>query len=268
VLATLAWSAIASAVSDRATGNLSLRACRDDPTAVMARRAAFARSLGFAPGDLVCAEQVHGDRIVRVGVRDRGAVVPGADGLITAEPGVLLLLLFADCVPVCLLDPEAPAVGIAHAGWKGTVGRIAAGTVAAMVEAFGSRPDRLRAAIGPSIGGCCYEVSHGIAEEIQASAPHPAPGAHRPTPPASGYPAPGARYAAPGTRPVVRPGRRGRPHADLAAANRAQLLGAGLRPENVALAGLCTACRVDRFFSHRAEAGLAGRFGAAIGIVR
>ncbi|HEV8636912.1 MAG TPA: peptidoglycan editing factor PgeF [Chloroflexota bacterium] len=244
MLATLARSGIASAVSDRALGNLSFT-LGDEPSAVLARRAAFARSLGFAHGDLVCAEQVHGDRVVRVGVRERGAVVPGADGLITDEPGVLPLLLFADCVPVCLLDPEAPAVGIAHAGWKGTVGRIAAGTVAAMVEAFGSRPDRLRAAIGPSIGGCCYEVSRGIAEQIQTSAPHTE-----------------------GTRPVVRPGRRGRPHADLAAANRAQLLEAGLRPENVALAGLCTACRVDRFFSHRAEAGRAGRFGAAIGIVR
>ena len=239
MLATLARSGVAVATSDRALGNLSFTACQDEPSVVLARRGAFARWLGFADGDVVCAEQVHGDRVARVGDGERGAVVPGVDGLITDRPGVLLLLLFADCVPVCLLDPETPAVGIAHAGWKGTAGRIAARTVAAMAEAFGARPARLRAAIGPSIGGCCYEGGPEVAEAVRASADD-------------------AR--------VVSPGGRGRPHVDLAAANRAQLLAAGLRPEHVEMAGLCTACRVDRFFSHRAEHGRTGRFGAAVGI--
>ncbi|HEY3081252.1 MAG TPA: peptidoglycan editing factor PgeF [Chloroflexota bacterium] len=243
MLDTLARSGIAVAVSDRALGNLSL-ALADEPSAVQARRAAFASWLGFAAQDVVGAEQVHGARVARVGGRDRGAGVPGADGLITDEPGILLLLLFADCVPVCLFDPAGAGVGIVHAGWKGTASRIAAEGVAAMVAAFGLRPERLRAAIGPSIGGCCYEVGDEVAEAIRLSTPQ-----------------------AEGGRPVVRPGGRGRPHADLAAANRAQLIEVGLRPESVELAGVCTACRVDRFFSHRAEAGRAGRFGAAIGIV-
>jgi hypothetical protein len=248
VLETLERSGVAVAVSDRALGNLSLTG-GDDPSLVRDRRAAFATWLGFPSEDVVCAEQVHGTRIARVGAGDRGAPVPGADGLITDQPGVLLLLLFADCVPVCLFDPEAPSVGIVHAGWKGTAGRVAAGAVAAMVEAFGSPPERLRAVLGPSIGGCCYEVGPEVAEAVRLSAPD-AGGEGRP-----------------GARPVVRAGRRGRPHADLAAANRAQLIEAGLRPESIEMIDLCTACRVDRFFSYRAEAGLTGRFGAAIGIV-
>jgi YfiH family protein len=242
MLDTLAPPGLAVGVSDRAFGNLS-PGRGDEPSVVLTRREALAELLGFALEDIVCPEQVHGATVARVGARDRGRRAPAADGLIADEPGLLLLMLFADCVPVCLFEVERRAVGIAHAGWKGTAGRIAAGTVGAMVEAFGVRPERLRAVIGPAIGACCYEVGDDVAAAVRASV--------------------GPTEA----DAVVRPGRRGRPHVDLAAANRAQLVEAGLRPESVEMTGLCTACRVDRFFSHRAEAGQTGRFGAAIGIV-
>ena len=109
---------------------------------------------------------------------------------------------------------------------------------------FASEPADLRAGIGPSIRGCCYEVSGEVAEAVLAATP---------------------AGAEPAGDQVVRPGRRGRPQVDLAAANRAQLLAAGLRPEHVELSEHCTSCRVDRFFSHRAERGQAGRQAAIVG---
>ena len=204
----------------------------DEPAVVLARRAAFARSLGFEPEAIVRANQVHGDRVARVG---RGAEAPEADALVTDEPGALLTLLFADCVPVLLWDERQ--VAAAHAGWKGTALRIAAKTV----EAMGSAPERIHAVVGPSIGICCYEVSEDVAAEVMTSAP-------------------GAG--------LTRPGGRGRPHLDIAGANRAQLIAAGLRPENVTVSGVCTACNVERYFSHRAEQGKAGRFAGSIGMRR
>jgi YfiH family protein len=217
--------------SDRAIGNMGMT--HGDPADVVhARRATFARSLGFEPEQIVRANQVHGDVVARVGP---GAAAPEADALVSDEPGALLMLLFADCVPVLLWDERQ--VAAAHAGWKGTTLRIAARTVAAM----GSDPAGIHAVIGPSIGACCYEVSDEVAEAVRATAP--------------------------GVE-VARMGPRGRPHVDIAAANRAQLVAAGLRPESVAVAGVCTACSVDRYFSHRAEQGRAGRFAGAIGMRR
>ena len=171
----------------------------------------------------------------------RGAhAIADVDALISDEPGVFPLLLFADCVPILLVDPRRPAVGLAHAGWQGTAGAIAARTVEAMAAEFGSDPADVVAGVGPAIGGCCYEVSDEVAGAVLAATP------------------PGAE--------ALRPGRGGRPHLDLAAANRAQLLAAGLRPECVELAEQCTSCRVDRFFSHRAEQGRAGRHAAIVGL--
>ena len=196
-------------------------------------RGGLRAALGLEPDRVVRAEQVHGGLVARVGAGDGGQVAPGADALVTDARGVRLMLLFADCVPILFWDPETLAVGAAHAGWRGTAARIAESTVATL-----GRPISLKAVIGPCIGACCYEVSDDVAEAVQATV----------------------------DAPVTRPGPRGRPHLDLAAANRAQLLGAGLRPENVYVDGTCTSCNVDRFFSHRAEQGRAGRFAAVIGL--
>jgi YfiH family protein len=248
--ALAALSGVVQAVTTREAGSLGF-AGRDDPAAVRRRRRALAEALEIEPRQLVCAEQVHGALVARVGAgeRERGAwsradAIPGADALITDEPGVFPLLLFADCVPILLVDPRRRAVGLAHAGWRGTARAIAARTVEAMRAELGCEPADLRAGIGPSIRGCCYEVSGEVAEAVLAATPAGA------EPPAD---------------QVVRSGQRGRPQVDLAAANRAQLLAAGLRPENVELSEHCTNCRVDRFFSHRAERGEAGRQAAIVG---
>lgn len=286
---TLDLPGVVQAVSTRAAGNVSFAVAGADPAEVRRNRRRLAESLEIDPTWLVCPEQVHGNRVARVGRGDRGRgassradVVAGADALIADEPGVVPMLLFADCVPVLLIDPRRPAIGVAHAGWKGTVGQIARRTVEAMARELGSEPGDLRAAIGPAIGGCCYEVSDEVAQAVLAAAGGvsgrtgrqrvadavPTAG-DRATGPAAGGPIDG-RIQAPApegaAEHVVHVGPHGRPHVDLAAANRRQLLAAGLRPENVEVARICTSCQVGRFFSHRAEQGRAGRHAALIGL--
>lgn len=215
----------------------------DDAAAVRENRRRLCRALGVAPEALVAGEQVHGTRVAVVGAEDRGRgafelrdAVPGADALVTDTPGVILFALFADCVPVYLYDPKRRAVGLAHAGWKGTAGGIARRTAEKMSEAFGSRPEDLHAAIGPSIGPCCYEVGEEVARALAGA----------------------------GLGIVVEDAQRLR--ADLWAANAAQLAEAGVPRDNIAVAGLCTRCLRDTFFSHRGHGGRTGRMAAAIGL--
>ncbi|MDO9066744.1 MAG: peptidoglycan editing factor PgeF, partial [Chloroflexota bacterium] len=157
--------------------------------------------------------------------------------------GAMLAMRFADCVPVLLCDPIHEAVGLAHAGWRGSAAGIASRTVRAMAQAFGTRPPDLLAGIGPSIGRCCYEVGHPVIQHFSAHFPW--------------------------WREVVA-GHTGRLHLDLWEANRRQLLDAGLPAEQIAVAGICTACHTEDFYSHRREhgqeAGATGRFTAVIGL--
>ncbi len=157
--------------------NLGL-AVGDEPAAVVENRRRALSALGLELSSAVAAQQVHGDRVARVGRAEagRGALaretaIPGVDALITDETGLTLIIGCADCVPVYLVDPDRPAIGLAHAGWRGTVGKIATQTVRAMTGAFGSRPDRLLAAIGPSIGPCCYEVDETVAGPLREAFP-------------------------------------------------------------------------------------------------
>lgn len=196
--------------------------------------------LGIAPDQVVNAEQVHGGEVARVSRADGGRVVPGADALITDDPDLVLMLQFADCVPVLLHDERRDAIGSAHAGWKGTAAAIAGRTVKRMRVDFGSEPKDLHAWIGPAIGQCCYEVSDEVADAV--------------------------RTATPVDAPLVYPGPNGRPMLDLQGANRAQLLAAGVRPENVHWRVTCTACQTDRWFSHRGENGQAGRHASLIAL--
>ncbi len=174
-----------------------------------------------------------------VGGADGGREPLGAcDAAVTDRPGVALLVLAADCVPVLLVDPRRPAVGAVHAGWRGVVADAPGAAVRALADAYGSRPGQMRAAIGPCVGPCCYEVDGPVAEAFAAA----------------GLPfePPVARAAAP---------RDGRPRwrLDLAAAVRRRLEGAGLAPSAIEAAGLCTACRADLFFSHRRDGARTGR---------
>jgi YfiH family protein len=234
----------------------------DDLQAVEANHELICRALGCARGDLVSPHQVHGSRVRVVDERDKGGVLSETDALITATPGVMLMLRFADCVPVLFYDPVRRAVGLAHAGWRGTVAGIARVTVQAMVDELGCRPPDILAGIGPAIGPCCYEVGRDVADAVGQAMP-----AAR-LPDAGHLLSAEADTRVEGTAPRRPDGRGGdadrRWHLDLWAANRLQLVQAGVPCVDVA--GLCTACHTDEWFSHRAERGRTGRLGALIGL--
>ena len=209
----------------------------DRPEHVRENRARLALALGFAPERLVTTPQVHGDSVLAVDESNAPRALDiRADILITDRPGYLLMQRFADCVPLLFWHPEARAVGVAHAGWRGTARGVAARTVAALAQRYAADPAGLRAAIGPAIGPCCFEVG----DDVVA--------------------------AFPGANGTVRPGPRGRPHLDLWELNRRGLLDSGVPADRIEVAGVCTRCQPDRFFSHRALGYPAGRFGAAIGV--
>ncbi len=193
--------------------------------------------LDLASRETVSCYQVHGARVGLVGRGHAGTVQPATDALVTRAPGVALLLRFADCAPVLLFAPDVPAVGLAHAGWRGVAAGVVGATVRAMVERLGCDPARMWAGLGPMIGPCCYEVDAATAAAVTRACPDGASVAQQ---------------------------REGRLVLDLAAAVQAQLNAAGIA--EVEQAGLCTACHVDEFYSHRAERGHAGRFGIAMGI--
>lgn len=211
----------------------------DDPQAVAANHRLICDALGTSVDDLVSPYQVHGSRVAVVGAGDRGLVIQGTDALITDEPRVLLMLRFADCTPVWLYDPVRHAVGLAHAGWRGTVLGTVGATVEAMEAAFGCSPADVVAGIGPAIGPCCYEVGDDVVQAVGAAFPGVAD-------------------------EFLVPGATGKWYLDLWAANRYQLVRAGVG--RVELAGICTACHTDEWYSHRAESGRTGRVGALIGL--
>ncbi len=135
----------------------------DDPEKVVENYRILGDALGFVPEDVVIARQTHSDIVRTVDSRHRGAglfreKLPECDALITIEPHVTLMVSTADCTPILFHDPVTGAVGAAHAGWRGTASAIGAKTVEAMVREFGSRPEDIRAAIGPNIGQCCFET--------------------------------------------------------------------------------------------------------------
>lgn len=223
----------------------------DDPGRVAENRRRALGVLGVPPERAVVAGLVHGADVADVpgplpdtgpgaAAGDRSGLVPGVDGLVTAAPGVALVVTTADCVPVFLYDPRRRAAGLVHAGWRGTARSAAVRAVRAMEAAFGSRPADLWAVVGPSIGPCCYEVDDPVLAAFAGA---------------------GHRAESPWFRRAPQ-ARRWR--LDLWAANRDQLLAAGLPPAQVRVSGICTACRPADFFSHRAAAGQAGRQAAIV----
>jgi YfiH family protein len=210
----------------------------DDGEAVEENHRRICRALGIARRDIASGYQVHGTRVARVDHKDRGRVCPQTDVLITDVPGVSLMQRYADCLPILLYDPVHQAVGLAHAGWRGTLVGVTRKAVQAMRTEFGSRPADLIAGLGPSIGPCCYQVGPEVAEATQAAI--------------LGWPSALLRQ------------RDGSWHLDLWEANRRQLVQAGV--VRIEISGLCTACRTDEFYSHRAERGRTGRFGVVVGL--
>lgn len=217
------------------TLNISL-SVGDDPARVLENRRRLAAALGFDPARLVTSRQVHGDDVLIVDERFQpDGPLAEADIQITDRPGWLLSLRFADCVPVLLYAPHRRVVAAVHAGWRGTARRAPARALEAMRDAYDVAPGEVLAGIGPSIGPCCYEVGPDVAAAFREFTGILGTGADRQT-------------------------------LDLWEANRQILLAAGVPAAQIELARLCTRCRSDLFFSHRAQGYPAGRFAGAIGL--
>ncbi|HEU5367923.1 MAG TPA: peptidoglycan editing factor PgeF [Ktedonobacterales bacterium] len=224
----------------------------DDRQTVFTNRRLLSEALERPDWPMATSWIVHGDEVIEVGaewkldqdeLRDPG-FRRRADAMITQEPGVFLLISFADCLPVLYFDPVQRVAAIAHAGWRGTTLGIAARTVQALAERFGSRPADLLVGLAPAIGPCCYEVGPDVLEAFERS-PHL------------------LELAA--LQPHAN-GRADRWTLDLKETNRQQLQAAGVVPEHIEIMPLCTGCRTDLFFSHRREQGKTGRFAVLVGL--
>ena len=197
-------------------------------------------ALGFGLNDLVLTRQTHSD-IVRVVDRNdaKGCFIrhyPECDGLVTNTPGLALTIFTADCTPLLFHDPATGAVGAAHAGWRGTASKIGAKVVQAMIENFGSRPEDIRAAIGPNIGFCHFETDADVPEAMLAA------------------------FGEEANRFIEKKG--GKYFLDLKAINALCLRRAGVR--HIEISEDCTMCSPHRFWSHRVTKGIRGSQGAII----
>ena len=211
----------------------------DDIEHVRENRIRSFAALDRSPASIHDVWLVHSTNVVYADApRDLALKPPQADILLTDNPKVTLFMRFADCVPLLFHDPKKGVVGISHAGWMGTVRGVARETVRAMQQRYGTDPRDVRVAIGPSIGPDHYEVGPDVVEKVHASFGAQADSLLEPH---------GDRF-----------------HFDLWKANQLQLEAAGV--ENVEVSGVCTACCLDDWFSHRAEKGKTGRFGALLAL--
>ncbi len=209
----------------------------DEPRRVQSNLADWLAALNRPPAGLAHLDQAHGTEVVVVSAsRPPNPDTHRGDVLLTALPSITLLMRYADCVPILLFDPRNAVVGLVHAGWRGTVLGAAAQAVRRLMAEFGTRPEELLAGIGPSIGPDHYQVGPDVVAAVKrAFGP-----------------------AAPRLLPIEA----GRVKFDLWQANRQILEGLGVR--QIEVAGLCTACHLEDWFSHRAESGCTGRFAAVI----
>ena len=256
-------------------GSLNLGWTKEDEAeAVRENRRRFVRA-AVRSGDgmaLVGLRQVHSAVVQAVKAGDgalegrlesaEGRAVLEGDGLVTEVPGVLLGVGTADCVPVLVVDGEKRVVGAFHAGWRGTVGRIVEAGVARMEAEYGSRREDLLAAVGPSIGSCCYAVGDEVREGFGANFSYAGELFRRV--PVGGRSS--DRFEAGGDT-----GDAGAMYLDLWESNRRQLVDAGVGEERITVIGECTACARNgdgsrRYFSHRAEHGVAGRMLSVVGV--
>jgi YfiH family protein len=201
----------------------------DDPTNVWANRRALFDQVGLELCNFVYCRQIHSPNVVCVNQSDASSqtYLAEADAMITTSFNLALGIFTADCVPVFIFDPVTPAIGIAHAGWRGTLAKIADKTINAMQNHLGTSPLDCMVHLGPSIQRCCYIVSEELADQFEFAF--------------------GASV------------RSGAQALSLQDANVHQLTQAGVRSDTISGSPFCTACRTDLFYSHRAEAGKTGR---------
>jgi len=238
----------------------------DTGAAVERNRELFLASLGVALGrkhwPLVALRQIHSDLIHAV---DRAPEHPLAgDGLLTDTPELLLAVQTADCLPIILVDQKTRAVGVFHAGWRGTVKRIVEKGIGEMRRYFSTDPRHLLAAIGPGVQGCCYKVGEEVRRNFESQFAYAEKlfrEVKESDPVREKYPLLFLTARAPGHSelPV-------NIFLDLVEANRRQLLDSGVPVRNIEASSPCTACNTDLLFSHRAEKGVTGRLMAVAGV--
>lgn len=229
------------------TMNLSF-ARGDDEEAVRENYRRMAAALHVEEDSFVLSAQTHTTNIRVVTEKDRGKglIEPldysNVDGLVTDEPGLCLTTFYADCVPLFFLDPVKKVIGLSHSGWRGTVGRIGERTLAVMKDTYGSNPENVLAAIGPSICQSCYEVSEDV---INAFRQH---------------------FSEKDWKVLFYRKENGKYQLNLWKANEIVLKEAGIREENLAVTNLCTCCNSELLFSHRASEGKRGNLAAFLAL--
>ncbi|OAB30145.1 multicopper polyphenol oxidase [Paenibacillus macquariensis subsp. defensor] len=226
----------------------------DDSQDVINNRRTVVETLGFPFDAWTCGEQVHSNHVEIVHIEDKGrgnidrsSAFQNTDGLLTNVPGILLTSFYADCVPLYFYDPMKQVIGLAHAGWKGTVSRIASTMVDKMVQVYGSQIHDIRAAIGPSIGSCCYEVDdkvmlsvYDLEKDVLGNNTYSA-----------------SWYLKKNN---------GKSMLNLKEMNRQIMMKAGIMPSHIECTTYCTSCRNDLFFSYRKDGGTTGRMASWLGL--
>lgn len=230
-----------------ASQNLGLHV-GDDAGQVVQNRVELATRLGFAFGAWTCANQTHGTQITEITEQERGrggesleTALDSVDGLYTKQTDILLTSYYADCVPLFFYDPVQRLIGVAHAGWRGTVGQIGLKLVNLWVEKHRSKLEDIRVAIGPAIGGCCYEVGDDVFKHIE---------------PYRHLFSAGAWTRAKADKYLV----------DLKQINADFLSQAGILRTHIEVSRWCTSCNHSLFFSHRKDKGRTGRMAAFIAL--
>jgi polyphenol oxidase len=238
----------------------------DSRAAVERNRSAFLKKLGAMngknPWPLITLRQIHSDLIHHVAMPPKDPLA--GDGLITNTPGIFLGIQTADCLPVVLVDTKHKAIGVFHAGWRGTVKRIVEKGAGEMRRWFGTRPRDLKAAIGPGIHNCCYAVGPEVRDQFSSQFEYAASLFHEIEEfdeVREKYPMLFLTARAPGHSMMPK-----KIYLDLAEANRRQLLTIGVPAKNISVSPLCTSCHPDQLFSYRADKTVTGRMMAVAGI--
>lgn len=211
----------------------------DEKEAVDENYRRIGNAIGFDPAKLVFSNQIHTTDIKIVTEEDCGKVMTGMDGLMTNIPGIPMVTSYADCVPLFFYDPVKCVVAVSHSGWKGTVHRMGRVTVEKMMNEFGSKPEDIIVAVGPSICQDCYEISEDVAVQFQKEFPD-------------------------WVEDILIDKKNGKYQLDLWKTNELILLDCGILPEHLDVTDLCTCCNDKLLFSHRASKGKRGNLGGFI----
>jgi polyphenol oxidase len=227
--------------------NLGLHV-NDSKNKVIENREIVANKINYSISKWVCSEQVHGHNVMKVtkedlgkGVTDYESSIPITDGFYTNEEDILLTSCYADCVPIYFLEPTEKYIGLAHAGWKGTVQNIGGHLIKKWINDEQLKLENIQVAIGPSIGECCYEVDDFVMNKVREAF-------HNHIPSKILTNLPNGKYS-----------------LNLKEANKQLLILAGVSEENIIMSSYCTSCNATTFFSHRRDEGKTGRMMSYIG---